>query len=98
MVVAAQHGRQIEAKAVDVHLIHPVAQTVHHQLQHARMADVERVAATAVVFVLDARLRLQAVVAGVVQAPKAQRRSGFVGLGGVVVYDVEQDLDAGFVK
>ncbi len=40
-VAAAEHGCQVETEAVDVHLLHPVAQAVHHHLQHARVADVE---------------------------------------------------------
>jgi hypothetical protein len=51
VIAAAQHRRQVEAEAVDVHLLHPVAQAVHHQLQHARVAHVQRVAAAAPVLV-----------------------------------------------
>ena len=31
--LAGERGRQVEAEAVDVHLLHPVAQGVHDQLQ-----------------------------------------------------------------
>ena len=40
----------------------------------------------------------QAVVGGVVDAPEAQRRAEVVALGGVVVDDVEDDLDARLVQ
>ena len=43
--LAAERGRQVEAEAVDVHLGDPVAQAVHHQLQHLRIAHVQGVAA-----------------------------------------------------
>src|SRR4029078_875679 len=45
MQLTSQSAREIEAEPVDVHLGHPVAQAVHDQLQHARAAHVERVAA-----------------------------------------------------
>ena len=35
--LAGQRAGQIEAEAVDVHLVHPVAQAVHDQLQDARV-------------------------------------------------------------
>jgi hypothetical protein len=47
VVAAAERSGQIEAEAVDVHLAGPVAQAVRHQLQHARLAQVEGVAAAA---------------------------------------------------
>ena len=43
--LARERRGEIEAEAVDVHLQHPVAQRVHDQLQHARVLQVERVAA-----------------------------------------------------
>jgi hypothetical protein len=36
--VARQRRRQVEAEAVDMHLLDPVAQAVHHHAQHHRMA------------------------------------------------------------
>ena len=50
--LAGQGAGQIEAEAVDVHLRDPIAQAVHNQLQHARVAHVERVAATGIVHVV----------------------------------------------
>ena len=68
----ARQGRgQIEAEAVDVHLQHPVAQRVHDQLQHARMLQVERVAAAGVIHVVARIVADQAVVGGVVDAAEA---------------------------
>ena len=42
--LAGERRRQVEAEAVDVHLGDPVAQAVHDQLQHVRVAHVEAVA------------------------------------------------------
>ena len=80
---------EIEAEAVHVHFQHPVAQGVHDQLEHARMAHVQGVAAACVVHVVARVLRAQAVVGGVVDAPEAEGRPQVVALGGVVVDHVE---------
>ena len=42
--LAREHGREIEAKAVDVHVGHPVAQRIHDELDRARVLHVEAVA------------------------------------------------------
>jgi hypothetical protein len=74
--VARQHRREVEAKAVDMHLAGPVAQAVHHQLQHARLAQVEAVAGAGPVLVEGAVVGAQVVVQGVVDAAQRQRRAG----------------------
>ena len=53
---AGQRAGQIEAEPVDVHVGDPVPQAVHDQLQHARIAHVERVAATGEVHVVPRTL------------------------------------------
>ena len=53
--LARERRGEVEAEAVDVHLGHPVAQRVHDELQHARVAHVERVAAAGEV---DVRARV----------------------------------------
>ncbi len=102
---ARKDGRQVEAEAVDAHLGDPIAQAVGHHLQHARMAQVERVAGAGVVDVV-ARARAfgavtarhQAVVARVVDALERQRRAEFVALRRVVVDHVHDDFEAVLVK
>ena len=44
LVVAREGGGEIEAEPVDVHVVHPVAQAVHDELERARMEEIERVA------------------------------------------------------
>src|SRR4026208_760450 len=46
--LACHDGREIESESVDPGLFHPVPQAIRHQLQHARMAYVQRVAGAAV--------------------------------------------------
>ena len=91
--VAGQDRRQVEAEAVDVHLLDPVAQAVHDHPADDRMIGVERVAAAGVVGVTRAAV-FEDVVGRVVDAAEAERRPGVVALGGVVEHDVENDLDA----
>ena len=96
MVAASEHRRQVEAKAIDMHLLDPEAQAVHHHLQHARLADVQRVAAAGEV--VAAPVGIQAVAAGLVEAAPGDRRPALVALGAVVVDHVQQHLDAGGVQ
>ena len=93
--LARQRRREVEAEAVDVHLEDPVAQAVHDQLQHVRVPHVQRVAGAGVVHVVPPVVGDQPVVRRVVDALERQRRAQVVALGGVVVDDVEDHLDAG---
>ena len=97
-VAASQHRGEVETETVDMHLADPVAQAVHHQLQHAWLPDIEGVAAAAVVLIASTALGRQAVAAGVVQPAPAQRGTGLVAFGTVVEHHVEQHLDAGLVQ
>ena len=96
--LAGQRRREVEAEAVDVHLGHPVAQRVHDQLQRVGVADVEAVPGAGVVHVVARVVLDEPVVRRVVEALEAQRRAEVVALGGVVVDDVEDHLDAGRVQ
>ena len=81
-----------------MHLGHPVAQAVQHQLQHARLAQVQRIAAAAVVVISRTLIGWQAVAAGIVQAAPAQGGAVFITLGGVVEHHIQQHLDARAVQ
>ena len=92
---AGEGRRQVEAEPVDVVGLDPVAQAVQHQLQHARVRQVERVAAAGAIPIEARVIRHQLVIRLVVRAAERQRRPGVVALAGVVVDDVEDHLDAG---
>jgi hypothetical protein len=96
--LARQRRREVEAEAVDVHLRHPVAQAVHDQLQDVRVAHVEAVAGAGEVEVVAGLVVDDPVVRQVVDAAHRQHRAHVVALGGVVVDDVEDHLDAGAVQ
>ncbi|CAM5503278.1 hypothetical protein SCYAM73S_04163 [Streptomyces cyaneofuscatus] len=89
---AGERRRQVEAEAVDAHLGDPVAQRIGDEPQHLGLDDVQGVAAAGVVGVA-AGVVLEAVVAAVVDAAQGEHRAELTGLGGVVVDDVEDDLD-----
>ena len=97
-VLAGQRGRQVEPEPVGVHLGQPVAQRVHHQLQHDRVAGVQRVAAAGRVVVEAGVAGLDPVVGQVVDAAEAQRRAVRPGFGGVVEHHVEDHFQAGLVQ
>ena len=65
---ARQRGGKVEAEAVDVADFDPVAQRIHHHLQHARMGEVDRAAAAGEIIVEPRIVRLQPVVGRVVDA------------------------------
>ena len=76
----------------------PVAQRIHHHLQHARMGEVDRAAAAGEVVVVARVFLVEPVVGRVVDAAERQRRAEVIALGGVVIDHVEHYLDAGVVQ
>ncbi len=94
---AGERDGEVEAEAVDVDLLHPVAQRVQHHPGDDRVAQVEGVAAAGDVDVVPALV--EPVVGARVEAAPAEGRPLVTAeLGGVVVDDVEDDLDAGAVQ
>ena len=96
-LLAGQRRREVEAEAVDVAFLHPVAQRIQHHLENARMLQVHRVAAAGGVEI-EARIVGEHVVAGVVDAAEGEGRPQVVAFGGVIVDHVEQHLDARLVQ
>ncbi len=68
-ILARHRAREIEAEAVDPELLDPVTQRIRHELQHARMIEVERVAATGAVEI-KSRIVRELVIDRVVDAAK----------------------------
>ncbi len=75
--------------------VDPVAQRVHDQLQDLRVAHQQVLPVPVVVEVVRGIVVDEPVVGGVVDAPEREGRPELVALGGVVVDDVQDDLDAG---
>ena len=95
---ARQRGGEVEAEAVDVTDLDPVAQRIHRHLQHARMGQVDRAAAAGEVVVVARIFLVEPVIGRVVDAAERQRRAEMIALGGVVIDHVEHHLDAGVVQ
>ena len=68
------HEVEIEPESVDVHVEHPVPQTVHDELEHAGMAHVERIATPGVVHVVAALSIDEPVIRCVIDAAHAQSK------------------------
>ena len=81
-----------------MHLVDPVAKAVHDQLDRARMQHVQAVAGPREVHVVPLVLGLEPVERSVVDPAQGERRAQMVALAGVVVDDVQDDLDAGSVE
>ena len=98
MELAGQGCCQVEAEPVHVHLLDPVAQRVHDQLQDVRVAHQQAVSGTCGVVVERLVFVHEAVVRGVVDATEGDGRALFAALRGVVVDHVEDDLDVGLMQ
>ncbi len=100
---ASEDGGQIEAEAVDVHVVGPVAQRIHDELACCLRGEVELVRGAGCAVDEDVVARHRVVVGGA-EAAEAREAGGvdIVGpvaaLGGVVVDDVEVDLDPVLVE
>ena len=90
--------REVETESVDVHLLDPVPQAVHDQLQYVRVAHVQAVAGAGVVHVDRWVLGVESVVRPVVETLETDHRTAAAALGGVVVDHVEDDLDPRLVQ
>src|SRR5215471_8406944 len=93
-MIARQRGREIESKSVNVHLQHPVTQTVGHQLERAWMNQIESVAGAGEIEIEPRILRMQPVVGEIVDPAEAQRRPEMISFPCVIVNHVENHLDA----
>ncbi len=94
--IPPERDGQVEPEAVDLHLVRPVAQRVEHQLLCRGQGEVHRVAASGHIDVLA--LLVHPVVARIVEPAERVGRTGRPLLGGVVVDDVEHDLEARLVQ
>ena len=90
---AAERRREVEPETGDPVGGHPVPQRIENELHHTGMIEVERVAATSAVDVPAPVAGIELVVARIVDAAERQGRAEAVGFRGVIVDDVEIDLD-----
>ena len=98
MQLTRERGGEIEAEAVDVHLRDPVAERVHEQLEHLRVVHVERVAGARCSPCRSGDCLRPDGSRWCCRRPSSRAWAHAVAFAGVVVDDVEDDLDAGRVK
>ena len=96
--IAREHRRQVETKPVDAHGPIPVPHAVDDHLSNVPIGAVQRVACSRVVGVGLSGVTGSQVVGAVVDSLEAIGRGASATLGGVVVDDVENDLEAGVVQ
>ena len=77
-----------------MHLLHPVAQAVHDQLQHPGVHHVQAVTAAGVVHVITRLAAHQAVISNVIDTTETQRGPQMVAFTCMVVDNIQNDLDA----
>src|SRR5215469_11182898 len=75
-----------------------MAERVQHHLQNPWMREIDRVAGPRVIDRSPWISSLEPVITGVVEATKRQCRASLVALGGMVVDNIENHLDAGSVQ
>jgi len=76
-----------------VHLLDPVAKTVHDHSANDGMISIQRISCTAVVSVARAVL-FENVIGAVIDSPEANGWTIVVAFGRVIEDDVENDLDS----
>src|SRR5260370_29925881 len=96
-VFTGETRAQIEAETVDMHLQGPVTQRVHDQLQHPRMIEVHRITGAGPVVVKPAG-RFNTRNGSVVDPAKRKCRTEMIAFTGVVVDNIENNLDPGIVQ
>ena len=77
-----------------MHRFRPVAQRIHHHLQHARVRGIDRISRPGVVDVVPVLVRQGAVIAIVINPLKRERGAKLVPFRRVVVHHVQNDLNA----
>src|SRR5262249_46956849 len=96
--LAREDGPEVEAESVHVHVLGPVAQAVGDHLDHARMAEIERVSGPGIVDVASLVVGYQAVVGKVVDALEGEGRPELVAVRRWVVDDGDDHFEPGVVK
>src|SRR5262245_7434340 len=76
-----------------MHVERPVAQAIHNQLEGMRVSHVQSISTAGVIHVV-ATIVHQAIVRCVVDSPKTQGGSQVVSLSGMIVDNIDDDLDA----
>src|SRR5215471_16434801 len=90
--IASQCARHVEAKPVNMHLLDPITQAVHNEIQHLPLTHVEAIAAANVIPIV-AQIAVQTIIRAIVDTPETQVRPPMVAFSRVVENHYQHDLD-----
>ena len=65
---AGERRGKIKPESIYVHLCDPIAQRIHHHLEHVRMPHVEGIAGPRIIDVAEWIIRIKPVIGGIVQS------------------------------
>src|SRR5262245_57588027 len=92
-MIARQFGREIESKSVDMHLLHPVPQTVGNQLQRPWMQQIQAVTSTGEIKIEAAIFRVQPIIGRIIDTTETERRAHMISFSRVIVNHIENHFD-----
>src|SRR5205814_10465689 len=75
LVIAREDGREIETKTIDMHVHHPIAQAIHHQLKDTRVKQIKNVTRPSEIDIKARMLTIHAVVRKIVDPAEAERKT-----------------------
>src|SRR5690606_38491499 len=91
-----QRGGQVEPESIDMHLLYPVAKTVHHQPEYDWLIGFQCVTGACVIHVEPFVVFDEPIVGSVVYPFKRQCRTHMIPFGGMIVHYIENYFDACF--
>src|SRR5438874_1119287 len=94
LVITREDGREIETKTIDMHVRHPIAQAVHHQLKDTRVKQIKSVTRPSEIDIKARILTIHAIVCKVVDPAEAKRRTEMISFSRMIVDHVQNHLDA----
>src|SRR5215510_4194418 len=94
ILIAAEDGSEIETETIDVHLLFPIAQAVHHHFAHVSPAEIESVARPRIICVRVGWVGRHHVIAGAVKTLIAVNWTAVIPFASVVVHHIQYDPEA----
>src|SRR4029077_6721385 len=96
--VSTEDRGEIKAEAVHVHGALPMTPAIHHHFAHVPSAEIQSIARSRIIRVRIGWVGGHHVVAGAVEALITVNWTAVIPFAGVVVYDIQHDPDACFMK
>src|SRR5205814_3430219 len=96
--ITGEGAGEIETEPVNVHFEHPIAKAVHHELERARVQQIESVDGASEIEIEPWIFCAQAIGGEVIDPAKGQGRPEMAAFGGVIINHVENHFDSGGVQ